>query len=698
MNAARAAGRDAAAPGPPRRASSAIDFDVRAAAASAAAAAAAAAADFGTSPKSDLSVSSSTISAATATATAANGEAVETLYSHPAAKIISFTAGGRNSAFDAVGSAASSRGRSRRSLTQTTLEDDIEPGTLPSSSQFDRTIAVGALSIYRAPGSVAFLSCGTALQPILPKSQCWCIDEASSKFILQIRRPQYWRIEVPVGDDGENDERARRLREVLDHILQFEKTPCPFKRAFTVELPELPTPLKKKPWTPVKCPETDGAPAPTQAKLKTTQQGKQAQAARSPSPPSPEPPISPAQRRQTSPSTPAPPVKFTRREWLAMLESQKRGDGEEVDEYGRRVVPALVAEHEQRIMDLKASEIEVNKMGSPWRNTGSFSSPSGGSGSGMPRDRATSLASDNSAARSSAWPSLDRRWLEESDHSTTADSSSPFNSLRSWLSSGGKAAQASSPPSSTSGSVSSFPNSNGADASGIPPSLSSLYEDARRMFNGNGTLATAIEQQQLQPRIRHRATTSSISMSNHPALPAAVDIIAPSHLRNLHRSGRATTRLEAMRRIPGSIIYRVFEILLAPPSYLLTLMLRIAARILSGEWRGFAVGKNTDTGESIPVQWDYTDVDDPLGRSTELPPRQAGVDRLTVYTEADVEVYTDAEDDEDDEDADNTARCFPSAGSPKRSSSTASKARSDSDTLSDAGGDPIVWTRRWAVD
>lgn len=109
----------------------------------------------------------------------------------------------------------------------------------------------GSFRIYRAPGSVAFLNCGNALQPILPKSQCWCIAEDSSQFVLQIRRPQYWRIEVPVQnqDDLEN---ALVLKEVFDKILLFEKTECPFQRSFTVELPAKPTtPVKKRPWTPV---------------------------------------------------------------------------------------------------------------------------------------------------------------------------------------------------------------------------------------------------------------------------------------------------------------------------------------------------------------------------------------------------------------------------------------------------------------
>ncbi|RYP80217.1 hypothetical protein DL769_002575 [Monosporascus sp. CRB-8-3] len=108
----------------------------------------------------------------------------------------------------------------------------------------------GPFRIYRAPGSVAFLSCGSALQPILPKSQCWCIDEVNSRFVLQIRRPQYWRIEVPVADP-DDAQRALVLRDVFDRILLFEKTECPFQRSFTVELPQRPqTPVKKKPWTP----------------------------------------------------------------------------------------------------------------------------------------------------------------------------------------------------------------------------------------------------------------------------------------------------------------------------------------------------------------------------------------------------------------------------------------------------------------
>ncbi|KAH7322985.1 inheritance of peroxisomes protein 1-domain-containing protein [Stachybotrys elegans] len=177
---------------------------------------------------------------------------VETLYHHPNARIISFTSSAR-----ALSVSPNREG--------TGTADEDEAGSLSWSSQLERTIAIGPFRIYRAPGSVAFLNCGSALQPILPKSQCWCIDEMNSRFVLQIRRPNYWRIELPVSD-AQYEQLAHQFRDVLDRILQFEKTRCPFKRSFTVQLPEPPkTPLKKKPWKPV--PRTLPIPSPDASPL-----------------------------------------------------------------------------------------------------------------------------------------------------------------------------------------------------------------------------------------------------------------------------------------------------------------------------------------------------------------------------------------------------------------------------------------------
>lgn len=76
------------------------------------------------------------------------------------------------------------------------------------------------------------------------------MDEDNASFVLQIRRPNFWRIELPTSTE-EYRTLAAALREAFDNVLQFEKTYCPFQRTFTVELPdEALIPVKKKPWTP----------------------------------------------------------------------------------------------------------------------------------------------------------------------------------------------------------------------------------------------------------------------------------------------------------------------------------------------------------------------------------------------------------------------------------------------------------------
>lgn len=51
---------------------------------------------------------------------------------------------------------------------------------------------------------------------------------------------------------SDEKERVEELKKVLEQVLRFEKTPCPFQRDFVVELPEPPkTPVRKRPWKPV---------------------------------------------------------------------------------------------------------------------------------------------------------------------------------------------------------------------------------------------------------------------------------------------------------------------------------------------------------------------------------------------------------------------------------------------------------------
>ncbi|KAI4592486.1 hypothetical protein KJ359_011184 [Pestalotiopsis sp. 9143b] len=154
------------------------------------------------SPRRSLSVSSASSSRSVAPSGSSLktlDESIETLFDHPSVKIIAFTSSQRSSSFGAPDFFA-----------------EPKPGSLPASSKLERTLAV---------------------------------DETNSRFILQIRRPQYWRIELPLSTPQDVD-RASSLRDVFGSILLFEKTECPFMRNFTVALPERPqTPVKKIPWT-----------------------------------------------------------------------------------------------------------------------------------------------------------------------------------------------------------------------------------------------------------------------------------------------------------------------------------------------------------------------------------------------------------------------------------------------------------------
>ncbi|KAK7533200.1 inheritance of peroxisomes protein 1-domain-containing protein [Phyllosticta citribraziliensis] len=166
-------------------------------------------------------------------------DGVETLFCHGFARIVLFTA-------------VTSPSRPASSASNiSSLRDQDAPGTVSWGSPTERTVAAGPVRIYRVPGSVAFLHSGSLLHPILPKSQCWCVDGVS-KFALRKPAPNsYFRIELP-SDGDENLAKIEELKTVLDKILRYEKTPCPFTRGFHVEIPDAPEAprRKKRPVTP----------------------------------------------------------------------------------------------------------------------------------------------------------------------------------------------------------------------------------------------------------------------------------------------------------------------------------------------------------------------------------------------------------------------------------------------------------------
>ncbi|KAL5003752.1 inheritance of peroxisomes protein 1-domain-containing protein [Aspergillus recurvatus] len=158
------------------------------------------------------------------------------LFYHPCAKVVHF-------APRAVAPIPSSTAPSDFDYPVDTVE------TLPWRSPTERTVAFAPLRLEKVYGLTVFLKCGSVVHAILKNSQCWCVDREST-FVLRIRPLTYYRIELP--NETERDkELVAQMKDALPKILRYEVTPCPFKRGFTVEIPEeAKAPRRKKAWRP----------------------------------------------------------------------------------------------------------------------------------------------------------------------------------------------------------------------------------------------------------------------------------------------------------------------------------------------------------------------------------------------------------------------------------------------------------------
>ena len=68
--------------------------------------------------------------------------------------------------------------------------------------------------------------------------------------MLRIRPNAFYRIELPRAS-SEDKIKVDDFKDVLIKVLQYEATPCPFKRGFTVDLPQpSKQPVQKRPWRP----------------------------------------------------------------------------------------------------------------------------------------------------------------------------------------------------------------------------------------------------------------------------------------------------------------------------------------------------------------------------------------------------------------------------------------------------------------
>ncbi|KAK3376027.1 inheritance of peroxisomes protein 1-domain-containing protein [Lasiosphaeria ovina] len=550
---------------------------------------------------------------------------VDTIYDHPAVKILAFTAG-------PPWVPPSSRSAN--------APPEVEPGSLPWFSQTERTIANGPFRIYRAPGSVAFLSCGSALQPILPKSQAWCVDETSSKYVLQIRRPQYWRIELPLKSD-EDVRRAHLLREVFDKVLQFEKTECPFNRTFTVELPEQPqTPVKKRPWTPVRRFQTSLPPTPVTPIEMAHLQKREEKYEPASSLDGPESTYdSEGSSFGITPRPESPEAKELVSKDTGNLEDNedfaglRHGEGEASPKTGAeslslpkppkldgfratRSVTAppqltLVASppSKQKQWEPAGIHMEAPRPRSPTESQDSFPSPQSFPPSPPMSDFGSLVDQDRRAGDSI----LPEESFSEQETPSSTEVPAP---TRTW-----SVSTAESQRSEGNSSVKATPSTPDVDCLAshsvtIPedtvPPISPVFEEQILVTSvSSPNLSRSSSVVARRPQIRHRATTSSsISPSRRmlSPLPPAVNLFSP-HQIHVSTATANASKLAVVRRLPMAVIQKTCEILMSPPSHLINLMLKVAARIAAGEWRGFLSGTD-DHGEWIPVQWDWSDEED----------------------------------------------------------------------------------------
>ncbi|KAH6614720.1 inheritance of peroxisomes protein 1-domain-containing protein [Chaetomium sp. MPI-SDFR-AT-0129] len=567
------------------------------------------------------------------------GGLVDTLYDHPNVKIVSFTAG--NSLLIGHRSPA---------------VQDVEPGSLRWTSQLERTIAVGPFRIYRAPGSVAFLSCGSALQPILPKSQVWCVDEESSKFVLQIRRPQYWRIELPIEDEGEI-RLTQQLREVFDSILQFEKTECPFQRSFTVELPELPdTPVKKRPWTPARRSSASLPLTPTTpVEIARLHEG------------TPRGPLSLGDLRSRLEARRASMNDHTSRPGPYAEREENKGLGTEHDDGSFDLKPVFdrprsisaVSPHRASNGNPLPKIKEMRSARSPAKSP-ALLSPTESSESvdrrepwlpiplppspplsipGSPRHSSPRLAVQNApeavgphhtvgSKPSQTWSVTTTDSLPNSNCSTTtapssvhdlsnpqqpADSSEPGPApAKEAPGTPMKTAPSTPLPASPSESPSSSSSSGGARPSIRRATTSSSISSSSRVLSpltSAANLLTGPHRTSPPPVFNPTAATTTATATTSAAVsrPSAS---RPAPKAKQLRPSASQAALAAVRRLPMTVLHKTCEILMSPPSHLINLMLNVAARIAAGEWRGLVFGTG-EGGERVSVTWDWSDDDDP---------------------------------------------------------------------------------------
>jgi hypothetical protein len=456
-------------------------------------------------------------------------------------------------------------------------------------------------------------------------------------------------------------EQVEKLKEVLAKVLLFEKTPCPFLRDFTIELPDAPqTPVKKRPWKPVQRPRLDMTPlvkisddAGSSVTKPVSGHKSDAEAIT---------PVTLRQLKHVGPeyvlslSLARPASEISELNQMSSSPVEGRGVISDV-----RIPPELVPDTSPLINPPGSpSEIVLDEF--TFENyheleDGDSFNEAADDSSITPRSllqpafQSTTLeleketrpqALQNCSRSITAPPVLSLITSPPSKHriksshmgTTIAESDSDFSSsvdsfysVQSWHS---PLAPPSPPASGSSSPTSTYPYphdnivlpkrpSHTRDASEltVTPDTSQRWEmspipdvDIRlESISPNLRIPTLINDSiEKSVEVKFQTKSASVTRPNvrHRATTSSNSrrrtlSPLPAAVNLFSPPRRRSRRLQTARHLPTAIIQKTCEILLSPPSHLLQLMLNIASKIAAGEWRGVLSGH----GEA--VHWDFED-------------------------------------------------------------------------------------------
>lgn len=131
---------------------------------------------------------------------------------------------------------------------------------------------------------------------------------------------------------------------------------------------------------------------------------------------------------------------------------------------------------------------------------------------------------------------------------------------------------------------------------------------ARRLNTSNQTHS--------EPQICHQAPPTSPTRRSTLS-PFTSSVFSPfrqtTHKQLSFTPQHEHSNLQVARQIPGIVMRKTCQILLAPPSHLINIMLSMAAKISAGEWKGGWMTWGGDGDVAFEVEEDREDMVDDFG-------------------------------------------------------------------------------------